>query len=265
MQLLKGRRGLVFGVANEHSIAWAIAQAAAAQGAVVALNYQSERLARRVRPLAERIGAAFCGPCDVGDDAALDAFFEQALAQLGGPIDFLVHSVAFAPQSALAGRFLDTTRADWATTFDASVYSLIALCQRAAPHFSPQASVLTLSYLGAQRVVPHYQVMGPAKAALEASVRTLAAELGAQGARVNALSAGPVRSLSARSIPRFSHMLDLNARISPLQRNIEQTEIADAALFLLSDLSRAITGEVLYVDAGLHAMAPVCPEAPPHE
>ncbi|MEZ4437106.1 MAG: enoyl-ACP reductase [bacterium] len=254
MTLLAGRNGLVFGVANERSLAWGISRAAVAQGASVGLTWFGERLERRVRPLAEEIGAPLCVPCDVADDDSLDACFAAAAEAFGGRLDFVVHSVAFADKADLDGRFRDTGRAGHALAMDVSAYSLIALARRAAPLMTAGGAIVTLSYYGAEKVIPHYNVMGPAKAALEASVRYLAADLGPQGVRVNAISAGAIKTLASAGIPGIRTMLKGAAEVSPLRRNVTQEEVADAAVFLLSDMARAITGEVLHVDAGYHVM-----------
>lgn len=254
MTLLSGRNGLVFGVANERSIAWGITQAATDHGARIGLSWFSDRLERRVRPLAEQIGAALCVPCDVGDDAQLDACFAAAAEAFEGRLDFVVHSVAFADKADLEGRFADTGRAGYALAMDVSAYSLIALARRAAPLMTAGGSIVALTYYGAEKVIPHYNVMGPAKAALEATVRYLAADLGPQGVRVNAISAGPIKTLASAGIPGIRAMLKGAAEVSPLRRNVTQGEVADAAVFLLSDMARAITGEVLHVDAGMHVM-----------
>ncbi len=250
MKLMEGRRGLVFGVANERSIAWGIARALHAHGASVGLNYVNARMERRVRPLAESIAAPVCMPCDVTDDAQIDALFDA----FDGPLDFLVHSLAFARREELVGDFVDTSRDGFALALDVSAYSLVALAQRAAPRMAEGGSIVALTYYGAEKVVPRYNVMGPAKAALEASVRYLANELGAQQIRVNALSAGPVKTLAAAGIPGFRDMLKASAERTPLKRNVTLAEIASAALFLLSDMGRAVTGETLHVDAGHHIL-----------
>ena len=253
MKLMDGRRGLVFGVANERSIAWGIARALHAQGARVGLGYV-ERMERRVRPLAEQIDAPLCARCDVTDDAQIDALFQQAAGAFDGRIDFLVHSLAFARREELTGDFVDTSRDGFAEALDVSAYSLVALTRRAAPLMTEGGSVVALTYYGAEKVVANYNVMGPAKAALEATVRYLAAGLGAQQVRVNAISAGPVKTLAAAGIPGFRDMLKESAARTPLERNVTLEEIADAAVFLLSDMGRAVTGEVLHVDAGYHVM-----------
>ncbi len=249
MKLLDGKRGLVFGVANERSIAWAIARAAHAHGAELLLSYQDDRLLRRVAPLAEQVGASLL-QCDVTDDATLDAFFAAA----GDRVDFLVHSVAFADRDALLGDFVDTTREAWTLAQEVSAHSLVELCRRAAPLMTGGGSVVALSYYGAEKAMPRYNVMGPAKAALEAAVRYLALDLGPRNIRINALSAGPLRTLAAAGIPGFRDMLKSNAERAPLRRYVTQEEVADAALFLLCDLARGITGETLHVDAGYHAI-----------
>lgn len=253
-QLLAGKNGLVFGIANHRSLAWAIARAAAQHGARVGLNYHAPRLLRRVQPLAETINAPLLAECDVQDDAALDAFFEQAAAVFDGRLDFVVHSLAFAERDDLLGRFKDTSRAGFALAHDVSAYSLAAVARRAAPLMSAGGSIVTMTYYGAEKVVPNYNVMGVAKAALEASVRYLAADLGPDGIRVNAVSAGPIKTLAAAGIPGFRDMLKQVADKVPLRRNVTAEEVADPAVFLLSDLSRGVTGEVLHVDAGYHAI-----------
>jgi enoyl-[acyl-carrier protein] reductase I len=252
--LLAGKRGLIFGLANKHSIAYGIAQQAVAAGAQVGLSYLNERMARRALPLAEALGAAMVAPCDVSQDAELDAFFQQAAEVFEGRIDFVVHSLAFARREELQGRFTETSREGFGQALDISVFSLVALARHAAPLLSGGGSLLTMSYYGAEKVVPNYNVMGPAKAALEASVRYLANDLGPDGVRVNAISAGPIKTLAAAGIPGFRTMLRATEQIVPLRRNVSQTEVGDAAVFLLSDMARGITGEVLHVDAGYHVL-----------
>ncbi|MBM4119516.1 MAG: enoyl-ACP reductase [Nitrospira sp.] len=251
--LMKGKKGLIIGVANKHSIAWAIAEAAAREGAQLFFNYQSERLKENVEELASTVPGSKCFPCDVGNDAQIDALMQQAQKDFGG-LDFLVHSVAFAPREELTGEFLNTTRKGFATALDISAYSLIAVTKAALPLMSAGGSIVTLTYLGAERVVPHYNVMGVAKAALEASVRYLAHNLGPKNVRVNAISAGPIRTLAARGVSGISKMVDHHREFAPLRRATEQSECGDTALFLLSDLGRGITGEVLYVDGGYHIL-----------
>jgi enoyl-[acyl-carrier protein] reductase I len=251
--LMAGKRGLIMGVANDRSIAWGIARAVAAQGAELAFTYQGEALEKRVRPLAEQIGARLVLPCDVVDDASLDAVFARIEEGWGG-LDFLVHAIAFSDKEELKGGYIATTRKNFAMTLDISCYSFTAVCQRAAPLMRQGGSLLTLSYYGAERVMPHYNVMGVAKAALEASVRYLAADLGAQGVRVNAISAGPIKTLAASGIGDFRYILKWNELNSPLKRNVTTDQVGGAALYLLSDLSQGVTGEVHHVDSGYHVV-----------
>jgi enoyl-[acyl-carrier protein] reductase I len=258
---MQGKRGLVMGVANDRSIAWAIARACAAQGAEVAFTYQGEALERRVRPLAESVGSDLVFPCDVADDASLDSAFAE-LGRHWSSLDFLVHAIGFADKNYLRGRYLDTPRAAFAQALDISCYSFTAACQRAVPMLRDGGSLLTLTYLGAARWVPHYNVMGVAKAALEASVRYLAADLGGRGVRVNAISAGPIRTLAASGIGDFRYILRWNQYNSPLRRNVTTEEVGSAGLYLLSDLSRAVTGEVHYVDCGYNNVGMKHPDAP---
>ncbi|HUF46787.1 MAG TPA: enoyl-ACP reductase [Vicinamibacterales bacterium] len=253
--VLSTRAGLVVGVANQRSIAWAIARAAALEGAALAITYQNERLEDNVRKLAASIADPFIAPCDVTDDAQLDKLFEALEARYQG-LDFVVHAAAFAERPDLEGRFSDTTRAGFQKAMDVSTYSLIALARRAAPLLERTGggTILTLSYLGAERVFPNYNVMGVAKAALEATVRYLAADLGPQNIRVNAISAGPVKTLAASGIPGFSTILDTYRERAPLRRTVTSAEIADVALMLLGPAGRPISGEVIMVDGGFHAM-----------
>lgn len=261
--MLKGKKGVVVGVANRRSIAWAIARRAAESGASLVLNYQGERQKDDVTALVAQLGEGTPAlPCDVGSDQAVKDFLDQAAAHLGG-LDFLVHSVAFANRDELEGRFLNTSREGYALAQDVSAYSLVTLARAAQPHMASGSAILALSYIGSERVVPHYNVMGVAKAALEACVRYLAADLGPQGVRVNAVSAGPVNTVSARGISGFSRILDHVARTSPLRCNVTADEVADAALFLLSPYARAVTGEVLHADAGYHCMGMPMPEVEP--
>ena len=248
---MAGKRGLVMGVANDRSIAWGIARAVAAQGAELAFTYQGEALEKRVRPLAEQVGAQLVLACDVADDASLDATFGAIKSAWGG-LDFVVHAVAFSDKDELKGGYVDTSRKNFAVTLDISCYSFTAVCQRAVPLMKNGGSLLTLSYYGAERVMPHYNVMGVAKAALEASVRYLAADLGGQGIRVNAVSAGPIKTLAASGIGDFRYILKWNELNSPLKRNVSTEDVGNAALYLLSDLSRGVTGEVHHVDSGYH-------------
>ncbi len=251
--LLAGKRGLVMGVANERSIAWGIAQAAAAHGAELAFTYQGDALAKRVRPLAESVGARLVVPCDVADDAGIDAAF-ATVAQDWGRLDFLVHAIAFSDKSELDGPYLDTSRENFVRTMDVSCYSFTAVAQRAVPLMDRGGSLLTLTYYGAERVMPHYNVMGVAKAALEASVRYLATDLGGRGVRVNAISAGPIKTLAASGIGDFRHILKWNELNAPLKRNVSIDQVGGAGLYLLSDLSAGVTGEVHHVDSGYHTV-----------
>ncbi len=259
--LMQGKKGLVMGVANNRSIAWAIAQAVAAQGGELAFTYQGEALERRVRPLAASVGSDLVLPCDVSDDAAID----QAFARIGeawGGIDFLVHAIGFADKNFLRGRFLDTPRAAFLQALDISCYSFAAVGRRAAALMPNGGALLTLTYLGAERVMPHYNVMGVAKAALEASVRYMAADLGPDRIRVNAISAGPIKTLAASGIGDFSYILKWNKYNAPLERNVELEEVGGAGLYMLSDLSKGVTGEVHHVDCGYHTVGMKNPNAP---
>jgi len=252
---LEGRVGLVLGIANKRSIAWGIAQAVAREGARLAVTYQGERLEGNVRKLAAELKDPLILSCDVTRDADLDALAETLRAELGG-LDFVVHSVAFAQREELDGAFLDTSREGYRIAQDISAYSLTALARRVAPLMEGRAgSIVTLTYLGGERVVPHYNVMGVAKAALEASVRYLAADLGPRGIRVNAISAGPIKTLAAAGVHGISKMLEYHREHAPLRRNTEQSEVGDVGVFLVSPLSRGITGEVIHVDGGFHVMA----------
>jgi enoyl-[acyl-carrier protein] reductase I len=256
--LLEGKNGLVVGVANKHSIAWAIAQSAAREGARLAFNYQNERLRENVEELVVTLEGARAFACDVGDDGQVASLIESVEGELGR-LDFLVHSVAFAPREELTGEFLNTSRQGFATALDVSAYSLVALTRAAMPLMREGGSIITLTYLGSERVVPHYNVMGVAKAALEATVRYLAHDLGPRGVRVNALSAGPIKTLAARGVSGISKMVDHHREVAPLRRATEQNEVGDAALFLLSPLARGITGEVIYVDGGYHILGTLMP------
>ena len=254
---LEGKNGVILGVANRYSIAWGIARAAAQAGARLAFNYQNERTEQGVKKLlAAEMPDAVCLPCNVTNDEEIARFFEKIGNHFGGQLHFLVHSIAFARKEELAGRFADTSRAGFALAMDVSVFSLVAAarCARPLMEAADGGSVLTLSYFGAEKVVRNYNVMGVAKAALEASVRYLAADLGPDGVRVNAISAGPIKTLAARGITGFSDMLGLAAERAPLRRNVEAGEVGQAAVFLASDAARGITGEILYVDAGYNIM-----------
>jgi enoyl-[acyl-carrier protein] reductase I len=255
MPLLTTKVGLVVGVANKRSIAWAIARAAAAEGASIVLTHQNERLEENVRELAATLTDPVILPCDVGVDAQMDAVFETIQQRFGG-LDFLVHGVAYAERADLERPFVETSREGFRTALEVSAYSLVSLARRAAPLMEMRGggSILTLSYLGSERVFPNYNVMGVAKAALEASVRYLASDLGPKGIRVNAISAGPIKTLAAAGISGFSSILQTYRDRAPLRRTVDTAEVADAALFLLGPAGRAVTGEVLLVDAGFHAM-----------
>ncbi|MBM3491857.1 MAG: enoyl-ACP reductase FabI [Alphaproteobacteria bacterium] len=259
--LLAGRRGLIMGVANDHSLAWGIARAAAEAGAELAFTYQGEAFEKRVKPLAASLGARVVLPCDVGDDASLDAAF-AALAQAWGRLDFLVHAIAYSDKEQLKGRYVDTTADNFTLSLDISCYSFTACCRRAAPLMRAGGSLLTLTYYGAEKVVPHYNVMGVAKAALEASVKYLAADLGPSGIRVNAISAGPIRTLAASGIGDFRFILKWNEYNAPLRRNVGIDEVGDAGLYLLSDLSGGVTGAVQHVDCGYHVVGMKAVDAP---
>lgn len=253
MALLNGKQGLIIGVANKHSIAWAIAQAAAREGAALAFNYQNERLRENVEELVATMPGAKAFPCDVGDDGQIDALMKHVEKEYGR-LDFLVHSVAFAPREELTGQFANTSRQGFATALDVSAYSLVAVTRAALPLMAAGGSIVTLTYLGSERVVPHYNVMGVAKAALEATVRYLAHDLGPKNIRVNAISAGPIKTLAARGVSGISKMVDHHKEFAPLRRPTEQSEVGDTALFLVSPLGRGITGEVIYVDGGYHIL-----------
>ncbi len=252
--LLEGKHGLVLGVANKRSIAWGIAQAVHREGARLAVTYQGERLEKNVRQLAEGLQDPLLLPCDVSRDEDLEAVAERVGNEFGG-LDFVVHAVAFALREELDGEFVGTSREGYRIAQDISSYSLTALARETAPLMDGRGgSIVTLSYLGGERVVPHYNVMGVAKAALEMSVRYLAADLGPRGIRVNAISAGPIKTIAASGVHGLSKMLEYHRTHAPLRKNTEQSEVGDAALFLLSSLSRGITGEVIHVDGGFHVM-----------
>ena len=251
--LLDGKRGLILGIANKRSIAWGIAQAVSREGARLAVTYQGERLKENVDELARGLEDPVILPCDVSKDEDLDALAASVEASLGG-LDFVVHAVAYALREELDGEFLNTSREGYRLAQDISSYSLTALAKRVAPLMQNGGSIVTLSYLGGERVVPHYNVMGVAKAALEMSVRYLANDLGPKGIRVNAISAGPIKTLAASGVHGLSKMLEYHRTHAPLRRNTDQEEVGDAGLFLISPLSRGITGEVIHVDGGFHVM-----------
>jgi enoyl-[acyl-carrier protein] reductase I len=250
---LEGKKGLVMGVANDRSIAWGISKAAHEAGAELAFTFQGDALEKRVRPLAESIGSDVIVPCDVMDMNSIDKAFE-AVEQKWGKVDFVVHAIAFSDKNELDGLYLDTTRENFLKTMDISVYSFTAVAQRAAKLMKDGGSLVTLTYYGAERVMPHYNVMGVAKAALEASVRYLAADLGPKNIRVNAISAGPIKTLAASGIGDFRYILKWNELNSPLRRNVTIEEVGHSGLFLLSDLGSGVTGEVLHVDSGYHTV-----------
>jgi enoyl-[acyl-carrier protein] reductase I len=260
--LLRGKRGLIMGVANDRSIAWGIAAACAAQGAELAFSFQGEALEKRVRPLAESVGAKLLVPCDVSDESSMDAAFASLAETWPEGIDFLVHAIGFADKAYLRGRYVDTPREVFLQAMDISCFSFTAVAKRAATMMRPGGSMLTLSYLGAERVTPHYNVMGVAKAALEASVRYLATDLGVDNIRVNAISAGPIRTLAASGIGDFRYILKWNQYNSPLRRNVTIEEVGGAGLYLLSGLSAGVSGEVHHVDCGYHIVGMKNPDAP---
>jgi enoyl-[acyl-carrier protein] reductase I len=259
--LMAGKRGVIMGAANNRSLAWGIAEACAAQGAELAFTYQGEALERRVRPLAATIGSDHLVSCDVADEASIDAAF-RSIASRWDSIDFLVHAIAYADKAYLRGRYVDTPRAAFLQAMDISCFSLLAVTQRALPLMKPGASILTLSYYGAEKWIPHYNVMGVAKAALEASVRYMAADLGTAGIRVNAISAGPIKTLAASGIGDFHYLLRWNQLNAPMRRNVSINEVGGAGVYLLSDLAAAVTGEVHHVDCGYHVLGMKHPDAP---
>ena len=252
-KLMAGRRGLIMGVANSHSIAWGIAEILAAHGAELAFTFQNAALEKRVRPLAEKAGSSIVLPCDVEDDASMGAVF-AALGEQWGRLDFVVHAVAYSDKEELKGAYLDTSRANFLQTLDISCYSFTTVARRARPLMTAGGALLTLTFSGAERVMPHYNVMGVAKAALEASVRYLAADLGPAGIRVNAISAGPVRTLAGSAITGSRHIFNFAETHSPLQKAVSLDDLGGAALYLLSRLGGGVTGEILHVDAGYHVI-----------
>ncbi len=259
--LMAGKRGVVMGVANDRSIAWGIARAAAAQGAELAFTYQGEALEKRVRPLADSVNSDLLLPCDVSDEASIDATF-AALESRWGKLDFVVHAIAFADKQYLRGRYMDTPREAFLQAMDISCYSFAAVSRRAVAMMNPGGSLLTLTYLGAERVMPHYNVMGVAKAALEASVRYMAVDVGGEGIRVNAISAGPIKTLAASGIGDFRYILKWNQYNSPLKRNTTIEDVGGAGVYLLSDLGSGVSGEVLHVDSGYHVVGMKAEDAP---
>ncbi len=260
-QLMAGQRGLIMGLANDKSIAWGIAKACSDAGAELAFSYQGDALKKRVDPLAEQLGSDIVLPCDVGDEASIDALFSD-LEKRWGKLDFIVHAIGFSDKNELRGRYVDTSRDNFLMSMDISVYSFTAVVQRAEKMMTEGGSCLTLTYYGAEKVMPHYNVMGVAKAALEASVRYLAEDLGKDNIRVNAISAGTIKTLAASGIGDFRLIMKWNEYNSPLRRTVTQEEVGKSALYLLSDLGSAVTGEVLHVDAGYHVVGMKAVDAP---
>jgi len=259
--LMKGKRGLIMGLANDRSLAWGISKALAAQGAELAFSYQGEALEKRVRPLAGQLGADFLIECDVADMDNLDRAFET-LARRWETIDFLVHAIGFSEKNELRGKFVDTSLENFLMTMNVSAYSFVAVTKRARALMPDGGSILTLSYYGAEKVVPHYNVMGLAKAALEASVKYLAMDLGPEGIRVNAISAGPIKTLAASGIGDFRYILKWNELNSPMRRNVTIEDVGGGALYLLSDLASGVTGEIHHVDAGYNVIGMKAEDAP---
>ncbi|WP_315706950.1 MULTISPECIES: enoyl-ACP reductase FabI [unclassified Bradyrhizobium] len=259
--LMQGKRGVVLGVANNRSIAWGIAKAARAAGAEIALTYQGDALKKRVEPLAQELGALMLGHCDVTDAATIDAVFD-VVKEKWGKIDFVVHAIAFSDKDQLDGRYIETTADNFSKTMLISCYSLTAIAQRAEKLMTDGGSIITLTYYGAEKWMPHYNVMGVAKAALEASVRYLAVDLGEKNIRVNAISAGPIKTLAFAGIADSRYLLKWNEVNAPLRRNVTIEEVGDSALYFLSDLARGVTGEVHYVDAGYNVLGMKRPDAP---
>ncbi|GGL64202.1 enoyl-ACP reductase FabI [Wenxinia marina] len=259
--LMDGKRGLIMGLANDKSIAWGIARSLAGAGAELAFSYQGEALKKRVEPLAKELGSDIVLPCDVSDMASVDTLFADLKDRWGG-LDFVVHAIGFSDKNELRGRYVDTSRDNFLMSMDISVYSFTAVVKRAAAMMNAGGSCLTLTYYGAERVMPHYNVMGVAKAALEASVRYMAEDLGKDGIRVNAISAGPIKTLAASGIGDFRYILKWNEYNSPLRRNVTTEDVGKSALYLLSDLGSGTTGEVLHVDAGYHVVGMKAVDAP---
>ena len=259
--LMTGKRGLIMGLANERSIAWGIAKAVADQGAELAFSYQGEALLKRVGPLSEQLGSSIVLPCDVADMDDVNALFKE-LEGRWGKLDFVVHAIGFSDKNELRGRYVDTSRDNFLMSMDISVYSFTAIAKRAAEIMPDGGSLLTLTYYGAERVMPHYNVMGVCKAALEASVRYIAEDLGKDGIRCNAISAGTIKTLAASGIGDFRYILKWNEYNSPLRRNVSIEDVGNAALYLLSDLGSAVTGEVHHVDSGYHVVGMKALDAP---
>ena len=259
--IMNGKRGIVMGVANDRSIAWGIAEAVAKQGAEIAFTYQGDALEKRVRPLAEKVGSNIIIPCDVSNDQAIEETF-KLLKEKWDTIDFIVHAIAYSDKEELKGEYVDTTRENFYKTMDISVYSFTAIAQRAAKMMPNGGSMITLTYYGAEKVMPHYNVMGVAKAALESSVRYLAADLGSDKIRVNSLSAGPIKTLAASGIGDFRYILKWNQYNSPLRRNVTLNDVGGCGVYLLSDLSAGVTGETHHVDCGYHVVGMKAIDAP---
>ena len=259
--LMAGKRGLIMGLANDKSIAWGIAKAVADQGADLAFSYQGEALLKRVGPLAASLGSDIVLPCDVSDGDSIDKLFED-LKERWGKLDFVVHAIGFSDKNELRGRYIDTSRENFAMSMDISVYSFTAIARRAAAMMPDGGSLLTMTYYGAERVMPHYNVMGVAKAALEASVRYMAEDLGREGIRCNAISAGPIKTLAASGIGDFRYIMKWNEYNSPLRRNVTIEDVGKSALYLLSDLGSGVTGEVHHVDSGYHVVGMKALDAP---
>ena len=259
--IMNGKRGVVMGVANDRSIAWGIAEAVAKQGAEIAFTYQGDALEKRVRPLAEKVGSNIIIPCDVSNDEAIEETF-KLLKEKWDTIDFIVHAIAYSDKEELKGEYVDTTRENFYKTMDISVYSFTAIAQRAAKMMPNGGSMITLTYYGAEKVMPHYNVMGVAKAALESSVRYLAADLGSDKIRVNSLSAGPIKTLAASGIGDFRYILKWNQYNSPLRRNVTLNDVGGCGVYLLSDLSAGVTGETHHVDCGYHVVGMKAIDAP---
>jgi len=260
--LMAGKKGLIMGIANDRSIAWGIAKALHKHGATMGFTYQGEALEKRIRPLAQETGVSLIEPCDVTDGASIDALFAKVQKEWGR-LDFLVHAIAYSDKDQLKGRYVDTTAENFAMTMNISCFSFTAVAQRAARLMTDGGSMVTLTYYGAERVIPHYNVMGVAKAALEASVRYLAADLGGQNIRVNAISAGPIRTLAASGIGDFRYIMKWNEANSPLKRNVTIDDVGGSALYLLSDLGAGVTGETHHVDAGYHTVGMMATDAAP--
>jgi enoyl-[acyl-carrier protein] reductase I len=261
MQLMNGKKGIVMGIANDRSLAWGIARALAEQGAQMAFSYQSEQLLKRVKPLADSIGNVELVECDAANDESISLLCGK-VAEKFGKIDFIVHAIAYSDKNELTGKYVNTSRSNFANTMDISCYSLVAVCQHAYKYLANGASILTLTYLGAERVMPNYNVMGVAKAALEASVKYLAVDFGDRGIRVNGLSAGPIKTLASAGIEEFRYILKWNRYNAPLKRNTSLEDVGGTAVFLLSNLASGVTGEIVHADSGYHVVGMKAVDAP---